>query len=161
MFGNIIFTKELSSHINSVFWDVFLTELFIICWSCCLYSPIINMSYEIVRSIWGSKRERESKDFVPVIIPGKDPACSFLKGTMDSARETPWTLIMTFSGWPSLVPEGSRELSQDSRNIQSGPSPPPTDFPRPLIYSYTHPNTYNYTYNYTYTSIYSYTYTYT
>ena len=47
---------------------------------------------------FGGVRERESKDFVPVIIPGKDPACSFLKGTMDSARETPWTLIITFSG---------------------------------------------------------------
>lgn len=40
---HVLFIKKLSNHINLVFWNVFLTELFIICWSFpCIYHLLMR-----------------------------------------------------------------------------------------------------------------------
>ena len=132
----VLFIKEISSHISLVFWNVHLTKVLIICWSCCLYPPLANTPYRVVNSVNEIRERAWAGIFWFCVKPlgGILPAPQ--KGIVNSSkgwgcwlsvRETPWWLMTTFSGWPSHDPGPQ----QGTRNIQSRPSLPPTESARP------------------------------
>ena len=112
-FWKVPFIKEISNHISLVFWNVHLTKVLIICWSCCLYLSLANTSYKVVNSIDEIRERARAGIFWFNVNPlgGILPAPQ--KGTVNSSkgwgcwlsvRETPWHLMTTFSGWPSHGP---------------------------------------------------------
>lgn len=73
--------KEFSSHINLVLWNVFLTELFIICCFSRLSPPPAIMSYKVVRSIAGVRERAKAEISWFCVNPMGGILLAPLKGT--------------------------------------------------------------------------------
>lgn len=114
---------------NLVFWNAFLTELFIICWSFRRSPPLATTSYTVIRSIVGV-REQELGFSVFVLTPWEKSHLSFggycelswrvrvlalCQGdSMAADNHVSW---LTKNHAPELLRD-SQELSLDPRNMQ-------------------------------------------